>query len=71
MMNDGYEPWLIQLRAKITQQLKLSVYSVSDEADVGVVFEVMNNRGTITLVESGTEIYVKKALGDDMARGEC
>lgn len=41
----GFEDWLIQLYQKITTQLKMGMYVVNDEAEVGVIFEVMNNRG--------------------------
>ena len=37
--------WLLQLYQKITTQLKMGMYVVNDEAEVGVIFEVMNNRG--------------------------
>lgn len=42
---DGYAEWLFGLLQKITDGLKLTVYEVSREAEVGVIFEVMNNRG--------------------------
>jgi hypothetical protein len=37
--------WLTGLYLKVTNQLKLSLYTVEDAGDVGVIFEVMNNRG--------------------------
>jgi len=40
-----YPDWLILLQRKVTDRLKLTVYEVKQEADVGVIFEVMNNRG--------------------------
>jgi len=40
-----YERFLLDLHNKITNCIKFTVYSVPDEADVGVIFEVMNNRG--------------------------
>jgi hypothetical protein len=40
-----YPDWLILLQRKVTDGLKLTVYEVKQEADVGVIFEVMNNRG--------------------------
>lgn len=40
-----FRDWLLELRSKITQQLRLVLYVVDDAADVGVVFETMNNRG--------------------------
>lgn len=39
------EAWLMELFTKLTQQVKLNQYVVSDSADVGVIFEVMNDRG--------------------------
>jgi len=41
----GFEPWIIDLHKKITNYLKLTVYQVPNSSDVGVIFEVMNNRG--------------------------
>jgi len=41
----GHDEWLIELYDKVTEQLKVSVYQVADEAEVGVIFEVMNDRG--------------------------
>ncbi len=37
--------WLIGLYDKITHRLRMSLYTVSEASDVGVIFEVMNNRG--------------------------
>ena len=37
--------WLQDLSRKVTTRLRLSVYPVGNEAEVGVIFEVMNNRG--------------------------
>lgn len=44
-LQDGYQKWLLQFFRKITHQLKLTLYNVTDAADVGVIFEVMNDRG--------------------------
>lgn len=44
-LGDNYYEWLLKLRDKITTQLKMGMYIVNDEAEVGVIFEVMNNRG--------------------------
>lgn len=41
----GYATWLEQLRDKVCDQLELTLYAVRREADAGVIFEVMNNRG--------------------------
>lgn len=39
------DAWLIGLHKKVTNGLKLTVYEVPRASDVGVIFEVMNNRG--------------------------
>ncbi len=41
----GFDEWLKQLYDKVTSQLKVSLYRVGDAAEVGVIFEVMNDRG--------------------------
>ena len=42
---DGAQRLLIDLYKKVSQGLLFSVYEVEKEADVGVIFEVMNDRG--------------------------
>lgn len=37
--------WLQELYSKVATQLRFSLYEVETESDVGVIFEVMNNRG--------------------------
>jgi hypothetical protein len=37
--------WITSLHDKITHQLKVTLYHVQDSAEVGVLFEAMNNRG--------------------------
>lgn len=37
--------WILGLYRKVTTGLKLTVYEVPRTSDVGVIFEVMNNRG--------------------------
>ncbi len=44
-LGDAFAQWLDETRAKIVSQMKLTVYLVPKESDVGVIFEVMNNRG--------------------------
>jgi hypothetical protein len=44
-LDGGYEAFLRDLHAKITRQLKWTLYEVETSADVGVIFEVMNDRG--------------------------
>jgi len=39
------EEWLRTLYAKVATQLRFTLYEVEDEAEVGVIFEVMNDRG--------------------------
>ncbi len=39
------EEWLRTLYAKLATQLRFTLYQVGDEAEVGVIFEVMNDRG--------------------------
>lgn len=41
----AFHDWLVQLSHKVTHQLKVTLYNVSDTADVGVIFETMNGRG--------------------------
>lgn len=43
--NSGYQDWLVALFRKIAHQLRVSIYQVESAAEVGVIFEVMNNRG--------------------------
>ena len=42
---DDYADWLENLYYKIAGQLAVVIYTVESEADAGVVFETMNNRG--------------------------
>jgi hypothetical protein len=44
-LGEGYGQWLLDLYNKITSQLKVSLYEVESSAEVGIIFEVMNNRG--------------------------
>ncbi len=39
------EDWLRTLYGKVVTQLRFTLYQVENEADVGVIFEVMNDRG--------------------------
>ena len=41
----GFERYLLDFHNKITNNMKFTVYNVPDASDVGVIFEVMNNRG--------------------------
>jgi hypothetical protein len=42
---NSYAEWLTEIYTKVTNQLKVSLYEVKSAAEVGVIFEVMNNRG--------------------------
>lgn len=44
-MGEGYAVWLETLYGKVSNQMKVMVYRLRSEADAGVVFESMNNRG--------------------------
>lgn len=39
------EEWLQDLFRKLTHQLRFTLYRVGDDAEVGIIFEVMNGRG--------------------------
>jgi hypothetical protein len=41
----AYQDWLTQLYLKLANQLRVSLYEVESAGEVGVIFEVMNNRG--------------------------
>ncbi len=45
MPSDEYQDWIKRLQDKVLQRMKVTVYTVSDQAEVGVIFEVLNNRG--------------------------
>jgi len=45
MPPDEFLDWLKRLQDKVLQRMKVTVYTVSDQAEVGVIFEVLNNRG--------------------------
>lgn len=44
-MSPDDSTWILELYDKVTHRLRLSLYSVTEASDVGVIFEVMNNRG--------------------------
>ena len=44
-LGDNYGGWILDLYNKVISQLKVSLYEVESSAEVGVIFEVMNNRG--------------------------
>jgi uncharacterized protein with ParB-like and HNH nuclease domain len=41
----SFEKWLLTFYNKISQRLKFGIYIVDEAAEVGVIFETMNNRG--------------------------
>lgn len=43
--SEAGEKWLQTLYTKVATQLRFTLYEVEDEAEVGVIFEVMNDRG--------------------------
>lgn len=44
-LGKDYERWLNSFRKKVCQKLVFTVYVVQEAVDVGIIFEVMNNRG--------------------------
>ncbi len=44
-LGSAFQTWIQELHDKITQRLKVGEYQVGDTSEVGVIFEVMNNRG--------------------------
>ena len=44
-LGSDYPLWLEELRNKICDQLVISLHEIQEDADAGVIFEVMNNRG--------------------------
>jgi Protein of unknown function DUF262/Protein of unknown function (DUF1524) len=42
---DDDPSWLVDIYDKVTHRLRVSLYTVNDASEVGVIFEVMNNRG--------------------------
>ncbi len=60
------EHWLRELLAKVTKRLGFTLFMVDDEAEVGVIFEVMNDRGKLlTELEKVKNylLYVASAVG--------
>jgi hypothetical protein len=61
-----YADWLEQIHTKISGHMQLLVYTVDSEADAGVIFETMNDRGKpITEVEKVKNhlLYLASKLG--------
>ena len=71
------EQWLCDLHNKITTRLHFNLYEVDNEAEVGVIFEVMNDRGKpLTEVEklknfllyAAASLDIDQGARDDLAR---
>ena len=69
------DQWLRELLRKITNRLRFSLYEVDSEAEVGIIFEVMNDRGKpLTELEkvknyllyAGVSLGVGKNLADQV-----
>ena len=69
------EQWLRTLYGKVATQLRFTLFQVEDEAEVGVIFEVMNGRGKpLTELErvknyllyASTTLEVESDLGDSV-----
>lgn len=39
------EAWLVRLLSRVTKQMHFTLYETEDSAEVGIIFEVMNDRG--------------------------
>jgi len=65
----NYPAWLENLYGKISNQMKVMVYKLRSEADAGVVFESMNNRGKkpnhLDLVKNYL-LYIASKLGPEL-----
>ena len=60
------EQWLRELHAKVTRRLGFTLFELEDEAEVGVIFEVMNDRGKpLTDLEKVKNylLYLGRTLG--------
>ncbi len=44
-LGDAYPDWLKRQSEKLIRKLTMMVYTVQSEADAGIIFETMNNRG--------------------------
>ena len=69
------EEWLQCLYTKVATQLGFSLFEVEDEAEVGIIFEVMNDRGKpLTdlekvknyLLHTATSLNIPNELGKDV-----
>jgi len=74
IQGDQYAEWLRKVYTKVSSRMKLTVYLVPRASEVGVIFEVMNNRGKqLTEMEKVKNylLYLSSKLtcggGDDLA----
>lgn len=44
-LNERYIDWLMEFYRKVTSRFKMLVYVIESDAEAGVIFEAMNNRG--------------------------
>ena len=70
-LKEVYPAWLERLYDKIANQMKVMVYRLRSEADAGVVFESMNNRGkkpnSLDLVKNYL-LYLASKLGTEVSQ---
>ena len=76
-LNSQYDKGLLDIHNKVTQKLKLSLYMVEHTIEVGVIFEVMNNRGKpltelekvknyLLYIASKLNVATRNELADDI-----
>ena len=64
------EEWLRSLYAKVATQLRFTLYQVENEAEVGVIFEVMNDRGKpLTDLEKVKNYLLHTSISLDVPNG--
>jgi hypothetical protein len=70
-LKEDYPDWLERLYDKVANQMKVMVYRLRSEADAGVVFESMNNRGkkpnSLDLVKNYL-LYLASKLGNEVSQ---
>ncbi len=74
---DAAEEWLRDLYRKVSTQLLFTLYEIGDEAEVGVIFEVMNDRGKLLtdlekvknfILHTSTTLEVTSHAANDLAK---
>jgi hypothetical protein len=58
VLGDTYPDWLKEMSGKIRHHLKVLIHCISQEADAGVIFETMNNRGKLLTEMEKTKNYL-------------